>query len=415
MLDWMMAGWHVLYCEEAAGGGFSYQTWPIGQCRIASSVSSMLIDTVYREWEYSVSQCVAEYGLENVSQKVRDAYHAKKFDDKVKIVHAIEPRQLYVVGSKIGKELPFASCHIECDNGHLLKEGGYHEFPCMVARGSRLPGSAYATGPMSDALPDANSLNEMARLTLLGAETAVAPMIKYVDDGVVNTRNVKMGPRKWLACADIDNIQPLITGAKVEVGMLVAERLQASIRKMLFADQLPPADGPVKTAYEWSVRVDMMRRMLGPLFARFNAEFLSVLVTRTFGIAWRANEASGWALFGEPPESLLGRNWTVKYESPHARAQRMEEVAALDRYEQSIMVGMQLDPSVADVYDQEEGSRERSRLLGVPQRLMRDPKQIKLIRDARVKAQEKAQEQAVAVQGQVAEQDAMAKRMAQAA
>ena len=420
MLDLMWAGWHVLYCEEAKGGGFAFELWPVGQCRIASSQSGMLIDTVYREWEYTVSQCVAAYGAENgndgdVSKKVRDAYIAGKFDEKVRILHAIEPRALYVVGSKLASQLPFSSCHIEIDNGHVLRESGYHEFPCMVPRWSRLPGSSYATGPMSDALPDANTLNEVVRFTLLGAETAIAPMMKYVDDGVVNVRNMKMGPRKWIACADVDNIQPINTGARVDAGILVAERLQGSIRKILFADQMPPADGPVKTAYEWSVRVDMMRRLLGPMFARFQAEFLSVLITRTFGIAWRANEATGWALFGEPPESLVGRNFVVRYMSPLARAQRMDEVAALDRYEQSIMVGMQVDPAVADVYDSEEGSRERSRLLGVPQRLMNDPKKVASIRQARVDAQAKQQEQALAAQGQVAGQDAMAQRMVKAA
>jgi hypothetical protein len=322
---------------------------------------------------------------------------------------------LYVVGSKLATQLPFSSCHIEIESSHLLREVGYHEFPCMVPRATRIPGSAYATGPMSDALPDTRTLNEVVRFTLLGAETAVAPMLKVVNDGVINARNIRMGPRKVLVCGDINSIDVLNSGARVDAGILVAERLQGSIRKVLFADQLPPADGPVKTAYEWSVRVDMMRRILGPLFARFQAEFLSVLITRTFGIAWRANEAAGWALFGEPPESLFRRNFSVKYMSPLARAQRMDEVAALDRYEQSLTIGAQTDPSVLDVYDAEEGSRERSRLLGVPQRLMNTPKKIAQIRQARVAAQQKAQQEAVAAQGQVGMQDAMAKRMAVAA
>jgi Bacteriophage head to tail connecting protein len=412
LLDAMWCGWFVLYADEAPDGGFYFELWPVGQCSIASSRSGSVIDTVYREWEYTVSQTVAEYGIDQVSQKVRDAFNDSKFDQKVRLMHSIEPRALYVVGSQIGTNLPFSSCHIEVESGQLLREGGYHEFPCMVPRWARVPASAYATGPMGDALADARTLNEVVKYTLMGAETAIAPMLKVVDDGVINAKNIRMGPRKVLVCADPDNIQPLNTGAKVEAGILTAERLQASIRKMLFADQLPPADGPVKTAYEWSVRVETMRRILGPMFSRFQSEFLNVMITRLFGIAWRANIRSGFSLVGQPPDTLLGRNFSVKYQSPHARAQRMDEVDAMDRYEMALRAEAEVDPSVLDVYDMDAAARERSKLLGVPQRLMNDPKKTTQIRKARAEAQAKAEERAMEMNGQAEQQAAMGKRLA---
>jgi hypothetical protein len=414
MTDVMIAGWPVLYCDERDEGGFYFETWPIGQCAIGSSRSGSLIDTVYRTYEYTVSQCVAEFGEANVSQTVRDKYAASKFDDKVKLLHAIEPRQMRLVGSQRAKDLPVASYHMECDTRHILRESGYHEFPCMVPRWSRLPGSGYATGPMSDALPDARTLNELVKWSLMGAETVIAPMLKVVDDGVINARNIKVGPRKILPCADINNIEALNTGSKVEFAEVKAERLQASIRKILLADQLPPADGPVKTAYEWSVRVETMRKMLGPMFGRFQSEFLQPLIERCFGIAWRANARSGYRLLGRPPESLLGRAFTVRYLSPLARAQRLEEVAAMDRFEVALVQEAQIDPTVVDVYDLDAAARERSVLLGVPQKLLRDAKALKQLRDARLKAQQQAQQQAVAEQGQLDMQGAMAQRMAAA-
>lgn len=415
MLDTMWAGWFVLYEDEAPGGGYYFEVWPIGQCKIASSRSGSAIDTVYREWEYSVSQCVAEYGIDNVSQKTRDAYNDKKFDQKVKLLHAIEPRALYVVGSRISTELPFSSCHMEVESGHILRESGYHEFPCMVPRWARLPASCYATGPMSDALPDARTLNEVVKWGLMGAETAIAPPMVAEDDGVLNPKNIKMGPRKIIVANSVDSIKPLITGAKVEFAEIKAERLQAAIRRMLFADQLPPADGPVKTAYEWAVRVEMMRKLAGPLYARFQAEFLQVLIERTFGITWRANEASGYKLVGRPPDSLLGRNFSVRYLSPLARAQRIEDVASMDRFEQALIVEAQIDPQVVDIYDMDETARERSRLLGIPQRLVRDERKVGVVRKARQEAQQAAQQQALAANGQAEMQGAMAQRMAAAA
>lgn len=417
MLDMMWCGWFVLFIgSNEEEGGYEFELWPIGQCKIASSRSGSVVDTVYREWEWSVSQTVAHYGIDKVSAKVRDAYNERKFDQMVKLLHAIEPRALYVVGSQFANEMPFSSCHMEVDGGHILRESGFPEFPCAVPRWSRLPGSAYAVGPMSDALPDARTLNEVVKWGLMGAEMAIAPPLMVEDDGVINTKNVRMGPRKVIVVNSTEtSMKPLITGAKVEFAEIKAERLQAAIRKILFADQLPPADGPVKTAYEWSVRVDTMRRILGPMFARFQAEFLNPLVERTFRILWRANEASGWQLYGRPPASLINRNFAVRYLSPLARAQRMDEVDSMDRYEQSLLAEFAIDPQIIDVYDMEQASRERSKLLGVNPKLIRDTKKVDAIRAERQKAMQAQQAQAMQQNGQAEMQGAMAQRMATAA
>lgn len=415
LLDNMVAGWFVLYQDEAPEGGYYFELWPLGECYIEASRRGGRIDTVYREFDLTVSQCVAEYGLEKVSTAVREKFQADKLDEKVRIVHAIEPRSVYAVGAKMAKNLAFASCHVDMTAGVILRESGYHEFPCMVPRWARLPGSPYATGPMSDALPDVRTLNEVVKWGLLGAETAIAPPMIAVDDGVLNTGNIRMGPRKLIVANDVDSIKPLITGAKVEFAEVKAERLQSQVRKVLLADQLPPADGPVKTAYEWSVRVETMRKMLGPMFARFQAEFLQVLVERTFGITWRANEASRYSLVGKPPESLRNRTFSVRYLSPLARSQRLEDVAAMDRYELALAQESQIDPSVLDVYDLEAAARERGHLLGVPQKLIRDKRATATVRKGREAAQAEMQQQQVATQGQLSMQDAMAQRAANAA
>lgn len=414
MIDEFVAGWFVLFLDEKEEGGYYFEAWPVGECCIASSRSGGLIDTVYRQFHYSVSQCVAIYGLENVSAEVREKFHAKRFEEKVCITLAIEPRELYDAKASDAKNLPFSSCHIEDATGKVLRESGFHEFPCQVPRWSRLPGSAYATGPMSDALADVRTLNEAKKWTLMGAETAIAPPLVVKDDGTLNPRNIKIGPRMIIVADETDNIKPLLNGADVQTGMLTVNDLRSSIRKILLADHLPPADGPVRTAYEWSVRVQALRQVLGPMFGRFQSEFLGALIERAFGILWRANIASGFQLVGRPPQSLARRAFTIRYLSPLARAQKLAAVDAMDRYEATLAQEAAIDPSVLDVYDWEEAARRRGLGLGVPQELVRDRASTQKVRDAKAAAAEKASQQAVQLQGEVAQQDAMAQRMATA-
>jgi hypothetical protein len=91
------------------------------------------------------------------------------------------------------------------------------------------------------------------------------------------------------------------------------------------ADQLQPQDGPAMTATEVHVRVGLIRQLLGPIYGRLQAEYLAPLAERCFGLAYRAG------IFGEAPQSLGGRNLKVKYNNPLARAQKMEDVAAIER------------------------------------------------------------------------------------
>lgn len=417
MLDVWIAGWHVLYCDEAEEGGYHFECWPIGECAIGSSRAGGTIDTVYRTFTLTVAQLVSEYGLDSVSQKVREQWDAQKYDEKIVVRHAIEPRELYDPRAKLGRNMRFASCHVIVDADHILREGGYQEFPCMVPRWSRLPNSAYATGPMSDALPGVRTLNEVTKWTLLGAETTIAPPMVAEDDGVLNTRNIKMGPRRIIVANSVDSIKPLITGAKVEVGFMTQEQLQAIIRKILMADQLPPVEGQAKTAYEWQVRVQMLRQMLGPMFGRFQAEFLQPLVERCFGIAWRANLRTNFALMGRPPESLLNRNFTVRYLSPLARAQREEEIAGMDRFEADLGVTVQNTgrTDLLELYDWEEAKRGKARMLGIPSKYIRDARQFAQITEANAKAAKAQQQEAIAAIGQAEMQGAMAQRVAKAA
>lgn len=411
VLSLLAAGWFCLYVDEDDGGGYYCENWPLSQCFIASTRQGGKVDTIYREFQMSAGAMVNEYGRERVSETVRQMVDAGKADDTRTVLWAIEPRHDYLPGAKIANRLPFSSCTMELDTNHVLREGGYHEFPVIVPRWRRIPGSAYGLGPMADALPDAKTANEVERWELAAAETVIAPPLKAVDDGVLNARNIKLGPRKVIVCNDINNIAPLITGAKVEFGQLMVDRLEVKIRRALMADLFDKIlQDPTMTATQVHAILGMIRQRMGPRFGRLQSEWLQPLIERCYGLALRAG------VLGTPPQSLRNRNYTIKYESPLARAQKLEDVAAMDRFEQSLGAESAIKADIVDVYDWDGAARRRGELLGVPQDLVLARRKVDAMREQRAQAAADAQQaqaqQQVALAAQTKGAEALAGQMA---
>lgn len=407
-LDLCGAGWFVLYIDEdRERGGLTFEKWPLAQCFVTSTRADGVIDTVYREFKLSAEAALNTYG-DQLSAKARKLAEDKP-DAPVSFVQVVMPRRTHAVDAKLAKNLPFASLHIEVDACRTVREGGYHEFPCAVPRWMKLD-SGYGIGPMSTALPDAKTLNELKRMELDNADIAIAGMWIAEDDGVLNPRTVKVGPRKIIVANSVDSMKPLQSGANFDIGFVSEERLQANIRKYLLADQLQPQDGPQMTATEVHVRVNLIRQLLGPIYGRLQAEYLRPMIERCFGLAFRAG------VFGPPPQSLAGREFSVRYVSPLARAQRLEDVSAMDQFELALANQAAAgNTSAADVYDFDLANRERAELLGVPSKLVRATRDVTKLREQRAQQQADDQRQEVMQTGALSAAEAGGKRIAGAA
>ncbi len=415
MLDIVAAGWFVLFigenfAEDGSVNGFHFEQWPTSQCYCAASKPGGSIDTVYRPYTLTVEQCVSEFGLEKVSEKVRDLYENEKFDDLVNLIHGIYPRRAGREGALRARNMPYASVHVDCDAKSVLRESGYHERPFTAPRWTLIPQSTYAVGPMFDALPDVKSLNTLVRMEQAAVDLAVSGMWIAKDDGVLNPQTIKVGPRKIIVANDTDSMKPLPTGADFNVAFTEKAQLQAQIRKTLMADQLPPLEGQPRTATEFHVRVNLIRQLLGPVYGRLQAEYLQPLIARCFGLAFRGG------LFDPPPQSLAGRPYTVIYLSPMAKSQKMEEVSAIEGSFASVAALAQEkgDPTVWDSFDVDEGVRLAADGRGMPAKLIRSPEQVAAIRKQRAEMEQQAQQQAMQQQIGMEAASASVERMAAA-
>lgn len=385
--DVVVAGWGVLYTDidHEAGGGYVFESWPLGNCFIGSTRADGRIDSIYREHEMSAEAMINEYGENNCSPDVIRS-HQRDPDSKIKLLHVITPRKQNGAGH-INKDMPFASYHVEVQSKHMLKESGYHEFPCAVPRMRRLPNSLYGNGQMTIALPDAKTANELMKQTLRSASMSINGMWAVADDGVVNPHTVKIGPGKVIVVNEPDSIKRLDDGANYQIGEYLLTSLQGGIRKKLMADQLPPIGTQQMTATEIHTRVEIIRQMLGPLYGRLQSEYLLNLLDRCFGLALRSG------VLGAPPKELQGRNLSFKFVSPMARSQQMEEVLATEQYIASLGQIAAIDKTILDNVNFDAVAQVTGVGRGVPASILRNDDEIQELRKARQEAQQAQQQQ----------------------
>lgn len=384
-IDGVVGGMFALYIDiDRQRGGFRFQQWPLSQCYFASSTGH-LVDIVYRCYDLTAQQAVTQFGamVGEAIQKEAEKNPATKF----KFLQAIYPRGVYQAGGQTARNMPFASIHVSLSDSKVVRESGYHEFPLVAPRWSRIPGSVYATGAASLALPDIKELNELKRWEKMAAELAIAPAMLAVDDGVLNPAMVTVGPRKIVVANSVDSIKPLITGADFNVAFTSEERLQAQIRKVMMADTLAQPNGPAMTATEVQARLNLLRQQLGPIFGRYQAEYLTPLVERCFFLMLRDN-----ALPPPPPE-MEGVDFHVHFDNPLARAQKLTEVNAIEQFEAGLMNLAQAFPEAMDIYDMEAAQREKAMALGVPVTVIRSQQDIEQMRQQRAQEQQAQQQQ----------------------
>ena len=389
MLDLMAAGWFVLYIDkDQKEGGFNFQLWPLASVYCDTTRADGVIDVVYRCYELTAEQVVNTF--EEASEKIKKQAEREP-SAKLKLIQAIYPRHDGKVGETADK-MPIASVHVLESDKEILRVSGYNEMPVVVPRWMLIPQSVYAISPVSDALPDAKTLNEIKKLELANADLAISGMWIAEDDGVLNPRTITVGARKIIVANSVDSMKPLVSGADFNVSFTKCEQLQAAIRKIMLADQLQPKDSPAMTATEVNMRQQLIRQLLGPIYGRMQSEYLQPLIDRCFGIAFRAG------ILGNPPETLPDKFISIKYVSPLARAQKFEEVTAISNFIQMTIQSAQVNQEVLDNIDFDKAARFTGEALGVPSEIIRTEQDVATLRQARAEAQAKAQADAMANQ-----------------
>lgn len=204
----------------------------------------------------------------------------------------------------------------------------YVESPLVAARWIKVPGEVEGRGPVLFALPDAKTLNKVKELVLMNASIAVSGIWIGRDDGVLNPNTVRIRPGAVIPVAYTGgalgaSLAPLETGADFNVADLVSADLIDSIQQIMMVKDLPPEEGPVRSATEIAARLRMLQEDIGSPFGRLMSEMIRPLIQKTLNVLVEQKIiplAEGQRL------KINGGTVDVQIQSPLALAQNLSEV-----------------------------------------------------------------------------------------
>ena len=396
-LDLCCFGTSALLVEPATQEDkFNFKTVHLSEVAVAEDVDGK-IDTVYRKLKFSARQATQLWPDVDLGDAIKHAMETKP-DKEFEFIHAVYPRpDIPETGELTQPELrPWASCWVAVKDRKMIEEGGYYENPWMVPRWSKLSADVYGFSPAMMARADIRTLNAAKLFEMRAWEKSIDPPTLANYNGIIG--DLRLDPGGLTYVRDINGIRPFENGAQWQVSQIKSSELITNIRRAFFNDQLQLHEGPNMTATEVRARMELMQQILGPVVGRLQSELLNPLVQRLFMIMFRNGQ------FMEPPTDLMegGNKLDVEYVSPLARAQRMEEVFAVERWFNQLMQMAQADPTVMDIIDFGSVGRMLGKRLGVPADAMKSEEEIEQIMIQRQPAAEA--HQAMAAQQATLEQ-----------
>lgn len=376
-LDLGSIGTGALFLE--GNNGFVFKALFISEYYIEESSDGM-VNAIFRVIEYTPRQAFEKWG-KDIGEKLLEMYNTSP-DKKITILHAILPRKDGDVQGKLKTNLPFASYYVDLKHKHLISEGGYHEFPVMVPRWTKVTGEKYGRSPSFTALPDIKTMNKAVELELKAWAKDIDPPFVGPDEGITGEFSLTPGTMNYVRFDLVDKVRPLESGHRYDVSRLKFDELKKSIRQIYFSDQLQLQSGPQMTATEVQVRFELMQRLLGPTLGRLESELLNPLINRAFQMMLRADE------FLSPPKELEGQELDIEYVGPLARSQKLSEVQSIRDYVETIGGISGMKPDIVDNIDSDFIAIEVQRLLGVNPKVLMDKDDVKDLRDTRNQAQQ---------------------------
>lgn len=357
------------------------------------------VNTLYREFEMTVGQIVEQFGLNNVSQTVRNLWNDNKLNAWVPVIHAVEPRKERDLRLRDALNMPFKSVYMESggEGDRLLRESGFREFRGLCPRWMVAGGDVYGNSPGMEALGDIKQLQHQQMRKAQGIDYQTNPPLQVptsMKEAGVDTLPGGVtyidanGPQGGIRSAFEVNLN--LSHLLVDI-QDVRERIRSAFYADLFL-MLANSTNPQMTATEVAERHEEKLLMIGPVLERMHNEILDPLISLTF------SDMISAGVVPPPPPELENIELNVEYVSMLAQAQRAIGTNSVDRFVTSLGAVASIKPEVLDKLDADRWADAYGDMLGIDPELIVPGEQVALIRKQRAEAAQ-AQMQMQALQG----------------
>lgn len=362
------------------------------------------VDRIAIKRHYTYQQLEDEFGADVLPYDVIQAKEAGG-RDTWEVCLLIQPNPDYVEGKAGRRGFAYQTLRwisgSRDDEKPLLKIGGYHEMPVMVARWKIIGDDFYGRGhPGEIAIDDAEAIQKMETASREAIQKLVDPPMladEELNNGGLDTR---AGSVTWYRA--MNNLPPPqaiplfgvnfdFTGVEAKI-----DSLKADINRAFYVDifrMWSEDKRRNRTATEVTTREQEKMYVLSPIIERQMSELLDPLIARIHAIMKRRG------FFGETPPEIEKRSLKAEYSSILANLAKQSAMAGIDAVVNRIATLAQIQglsgerPSVLDVIDMDEAVQQTADGYNVPIGIIYGDDKLASIRAEREKEQAALQQQ----------------------
>lgn len=354
-----------------------YEARPIQNLYLCGDSGGRVTD-VYRYIEMGIQEAIEDFGEENIFPKLLDEYKRSgdkpNAKNKICLVHATYKRGAYDPTRADAANKPWASCWVDIENKHLMRESGFDKNPFFTPRWRRGTGEVYGRGPAMMALPDIRELNARKKTNLIAEELGIHPPIMVQarsTDGPIYTNPRSINYYR----AGTQLPTPMQTGVRPDLGHTMMEAVKQDIHRKFFIDLLALPIIDRMTATEAMLRTQQRQTVFSPIIARLHGDLLGPLILDLF------DEMQGRGMFPDPPTGLFDQQVSISFISPLAIAQKASEAQAFQQFLLTVTPLIQADPRALQNIDVRNAFKRLSASLNIHPDMMISDQQFDALRE----------------------------------
>jgi hypothetical protein len=354
-------GTSVVWLGTKPGIGPFYQAISLWECYIDENDEGK-VDTLFREFEMTAARAFAKWpDNEFLKEKAEKSPTAK-----VKVLHAVEPRNIAETENAGPLERKWRDLIILVDSQDLLQdENGHDSFPYAVGRFFKRACDVYGYGPTQIALPDIKLANIVMEALMRATEQAADPAVLLPAGLLLKRIDRRPGAHNYYDMSKAlltrgDPVQRMLPQGDTQVGGAFLSLIHDKIDRAFYIDWMTLPDNIAETATAVNDRRDLRQQGLSHMVTRQEIEALDPFANHAFTGMAKEN----W--FEPEPADIANETIYFAYRSPLQLAMQRADVDAVNRTVALVQVLEPLKPGLIKRVNTEKMLRWSAERFGLP-------------------------------------------------